>query len=75
MITWLKWTAPAAIAVSAICPSQAVEYLSVAAAQKLDVAIAVAFVDLLCFHAAGSFLPEIIKFGEVNLVFAFELCP
>jgi hypothetical protein len=46
MINWLKWTAPAAIAVSAICPSQAVEYLSVAAAQKLAFPSATRFAEL-----------------------------
>jgi hypothetical protein len=46
MINWLKWTAPAVIAVSAACPSQAVEYLSVAAAQKLAFPSATHFAEL-----------------------------
>ena len=35
MTNWIRWTAPAVIAVTTVCPVQAVEYLSVAAAQKL----------------------------------------
>ncbi len=32
---WIRWTAPAAVAVTITAPAQAVQYLSVGAAQKL----------------------------------------
>lgn len=46
MTTWVKWTAPAIIAVSAVCPSHAVEYLSISAAQKLAFPSATRFAEL-----------------------------
>jgi Na+-translocating ferredoxin:NAD+ oxidoreductase RnfG subunit len=35
MTEWLRWTAPAAVAISIAAPAQAVQYLSVEQAQKL----------------------------------------
>jgi hypothetical protein len=46
MTDWIKWTAPALIAVSTVCPAQAVEYLSVGAAQKLAFPAASRFAEL-----------------------------
>jgi hypothetical protein len=43
---WIKWTAPIAISVSGVCAAHAVEYLSVAAAQKLAFPPANRFVEL-----------------------------
>ncbi len=46
MTIWLKWTAPVAIAISGACPAHAVEYLTVAAAQKLAFPSASRFSEL-----------------------------
>jgi hypothetical protein len=46
MTNWLRWTAPAVMAISAVCPAQAVEYLSVSAAQKLAFPSATRFAEL-----------------------------
>ena len=35
MVDWIRWTAPAAIAATISAPAEAVQYLSVGAAQKL----------------------------------------
>jgi Na+-translocating ferredoxin:NAD+ oxidoreductase RnfG subunit len=35
MTEWLRWTAPAAVAIAIVSPAQAVQYLSVEQAQKL----------------------------------------
>jgi Na+-translocating ferredoxin:NAD+ oxidoreductase RnfG subunit len=35
MVEWIRWTAPAAIAATISAPAEAVQYLSVGAAQKL----------------------------------------
>ena len=46
MTYWIRWTAPAIIAVTTVCPVQAVEYLSVPAAQKLAFPGASQFAEL-----------------------------
>jgi FMN-binding domain len=46
MTNWIRWAAPAAIAVTTVCPVQAVEYLNVAAAQKLAFPGASRFAEL-----------------------------
>jgi hypothetical protein len=51
MTEWLKWTAPVAAILPLACPAYAVEYLTVAQAQKLAFPEATRFVDQLDGHS------------------------
>ena len=55
MTHWVRWTAPAVLATTLACPAHAVQYLSVAEAQKLAFPAATRFENLGDGHAARAY--------------------